>query len=441
MSGGADPRRAIFDAAVAACDPGLVLPAHLPDAPPRGRVVLLACGKAGAAMIAAAARRYRAAGLPPDRLQGLAVVRHGYGARDDDGLPPGIEVVEAGHPVPDEAGLAATRRVLTMAAAARPDDLVLALISGGGSANWVAPAPGVDLAEKQALTRALLRSGADIHEINAVRRHLSAIKGGRLAGLIRGRLESFAISDVPGDDPAAIASGPTVADPTTLADARAVLERYDVPPSPAIALRLRDPAAETPKPGDPAVDRRPFTLLARPADALAAAADAAARAGYRPVLLGSDLAGEARDEGTRQASLALAAQAEGHRVALISGGELTVTLRGDGRGGPNQEFALALAIALGGAPGIRALAADTDGTDGGAGAASDPAGALVDPDTLARARAAGTDARAALLRNDSTGFFQAAGGLFHPGPTRTNVNDLRVILVDPLPPAGTSVRA
>lgn len=429
----ADPRRAIFDAAIAACDPGLVLPDRLPDAPPRGRVVLLACGKAGAAMIAAAARHYRATGLGSDRLQGMAVVRHGYGARDGDDLPPGMEVVEAGHPVPDAAGLAATRRVLEMAAATGPEDLVVALISGGGSANWVAPAPGITLAEKQALTRALLRSGADIHEINAVRRHLSAIKGGRLAGLIRGRLESFAVSDVPGDDPAAIASGPTVADPTTLTDARAVLERYGVTPAPAIAHRLQDPAAETPKPGDPAVDRHPFSLIARPADALAAAAEAAAAAGYRPVLLGSDLAGEARDEGMRQASLALAAQTEGHRMALLSGGELTVTLRGDGRGGPNQEFALALAIALGGAPGIRALAADTDGTDGGTGAADDPAGALVDPDSLARARAAGTNAGTALARNDSTGFFQAAGGLFRPGPTRTNVNDLRVILIDRRP--------
>ncbi|HVL73803.1 MAG TPA: glycerate kinase [Beijerinckiaceae bacterium] len=417
--------REAFDAAVAAAHPEGCLPAHLPD-PPAGRLVVLAAGKAAASMAAVAARVYRERGLPAHRLTGLAVTRHGYGA--DAGA---IPVVEAGHPVPDREGVEATLRTLALAAEAGPDDLVLVLLSGGGSANWIAPAGELTLSEKQGITRALLRSGAAIGEINTLRKHLSRIKGGRLAKVAApARVLTLAISDVPGDDPAVIASGPTVPDPSTLADALAVVARrgIDLPPS-ARAL-LADPNSESPKPGDPAFANTDFRIVARPADAVAAAAARLAAAGYEPVLLGADLEGEAREVAAAQAREALALQAAGRRAALVSGGELTVTIRGRGRGGPNQEFALALALSLGGRAGIAALAGDTDGTDGGAGSASDPAGAIVDETTLTRARASGLDAAALLADNDSTAFFERLGDLVVPGPTRTNVNDCRIILVD-----------
>ena len=415
----------LLDAGVTAAHPRGCLVPHLPPVP-AGRLVILGAGKAGASMAALAERHYRAQGVDPARIAGLAVARHGYGE------PAGvIEVVEAGHPVPDQAGIAATQRALDLAASAGPDDLVLVLLSGGGSANWIAPAGALTLAEKQGITRALLRSGAAIDEINCVRKHLSRIKGGRLAGAAHnaGRILTLAISDVPRDDPAVIASGPTVPDPTTLADARAICARRGIPlPASAEAL-LNDPANESPKPGDPAFARSEFRIIARPVEAIEAAAAAAQAAGYEPVLLGADLEGEAREVAAAHAALAREMAAAGRKVALISGGELTVTIRGEGQGGPNQEYALALALALDGAPGIAALSADTDGTDGGRGEATDPAGAMIDPTTLARAAAAGLDARASLGENDSTPFFDRIGDLVRPGPTRTNVNDLRIILV------------
>jgi hydroxypyruvate reductase len=419
--------RKLFDAAVAAAHPAGLLARHLP-APPKGRIVLLGAGKAAGSMIAAAESHYLdTLGLPKEKLAGLGVARQGYGCATR--VAP---VLEAGHPVPDQAGVEATARILDLARGAGPDDLVLALLSGGGSANWIAPAGNLALAEKQAITRALLRSGAVIGEINCVRKHLSRIKGGRLAALARpARLVSLAISDVPRDEPSAIASGPTVPDPTTLADARAIVAKYGIDlPASAHAL-LDDPVMETPKPGDPIFADAPFKIVARPADSLAAAASAAKEAGYEPVSLGADVEGEAREVAASHAALAKKLLAEGRRAAILSGGELTVTIAGRGRGGPNQEYALALALALGGAAGIAAVAGDTDGTDGGGGAATDPAGAFVDATTLSRAREQNLDAAAMLADNDSTGFFEALGDLLRPGPTLTNVNDLRAILVDP----------
>lgn len=418
--------RRIFDAAVAAAHPAIGLPGRLPPPPERGRLIVLAAGKAAASMAETAVAHYRALGFDMARMRGVAVARIGYGG---DAAP--VEVVEAGHPTPDEAGLAATQRVLALADEAGAEDLALVLISGGGSANWVAPAEGVDLAEKQAITRALLRSGADIGEINTVRKRLSRIKGGRLARRLQpARIVTLAISDVPGDAPDVIASGPTAPDMTTSREALAIVERRGIALSPAARALMTDPENETPKPGDPAFARAELHIVAKPADAIAAAAEAARLEGYEPITLGADLEGEARDVAREHARLALALRAEGRRAAIISGGELTVTVRGAGRGGPNQEYALALAVALGGAPGVAAVSGDTDGTDGGAGAPDDPAGAFVDDATLARAAALGLDAEAHLSDNDSTRFFASLGDLLETGPTRTNVNDCRIILVD-----------
>lgn len=418
--------RALYDAAVAAAHPDVCLPPHLPPAP-AGRVILLGAGKAAGAMTAAAERFYLDnQGLPPERLTGLAVARHGYG-RPTRHVP----VIEAGHPVPDEAGVMATQKVLDLAGQARPDDLVLVLLSGGGSANWIAPAGALTLAEKQAITRACLRSGANIGEINCLRKHLSRIKGGRLAHATRGApLLTLAISDVPHDDPSAIASGPTVPDPTTLADAKAIAERYGVDLPPSARALLGDPANETPKPGDPAFAQARFEIVARPRTSLDAAAAVARSRGYDIVDLGADVEGEAREAAAAHAAFAVQLKVAGRRAVILSGGELTVTLTGDGRGGPNQEYALALALALADAEGISAISGDTDGTDGGGGNASDPAGALIDGTTVARARAKGLDAEAFLANNDSTGFFEALGDLLSPGPTFTNVNDLRAIVVE-----------
>jgi hydroxypyruvate reductase len=417
---------AIFEAAVAAAHPRQCLVPHLPAPPSQGRLVVLAAGKAGASMAAVADAFYREHhGANEVNLVGLAVTRHGYA--EPAGL---IPVIEAGHPVPDRNGVAATERALALAEAAGENDLVLVLLSGGGSANWIAPAGTLTLDEKQSITRALLRSGANIGEINTVRKHLSRIKGGRLARIAApARVLTLAISDVPHDDPAVIASGPTVPDPSTLADAHAVIARRGIPlPASARAL-LDDPANETPKPGAPLFERTEFRIVSRPADAIAAAADRARQAGYEPVVLGANLEGEARDVAVDHARMALDLAAAGRRAAVISGGELTVTVRGQGRGGPNQEYALALALALEGAPGIAALAADTDGTDGGGGAASDPAGARIDESTLARAEKLGLDASACLNDNDSTKFFRRLGDLVTPGPTLTNVNDCRILLI------------
>jgi glycerate 2-kinase len=304
-------------------------------------------------------------------------------------------------------------------------------VSGGASANWIAPARGLALAEKRAVTQALLRSGASIGEINAVRKHLSRIKGGRLAARASpARLVTLAISDVPGDDPAVIGSGPTVPDPTTLADARAIVAHHRLDLPEPVFRALADPANETPKPGDAIFATTAFGLVARPADAFQAAEKAVRAAGYDCVLLGDRLEGEAREMAVAHARVALRLAADKRRAVILSGGELTVTIRGNGHGGPNQEYALALAIALDGKRGIAGLAGDTDGTDGGRGRPDDPAGAFVDSTTLRRAQAHGLDPAAFLANNDSTGFFAGLGDLVAPGPTFTNVNDFRAILVD-----------
>src|SRR5579871_1564860 len=419
--------RATFDAAVAAAHPDIVLAQHLKPVP-RGRVICLAAGKGAAAMAAAAEKHYLdTLDLEPDRLVGVATTRHGHGVPTRR-----IKVVEAGHPMPDEAGLKAAEETLALAKTAEPDDLLLVLLSGGGSANWIAPVEGISFAQKQALTRALLRSGAPIGEINTVRKHLSRIKGGRLAraGRHAAAIVTLAISDVPHDDPSAIASGPTVPDPTTLADARAIVAKYGLQVDDAVGRALEDPANESCKPGDPAFARARFELIATPKASLDAAIARATEAGFEIIDLGADLEGEAREVAAAHARLALDARARGRHVAILSGGELTVTVRGNGRGGPNQEYALALADLLKDVTGIAALAGDTDGADGGGGSASDPAGALIDATTFAKIRSQGLDPRAYLDNNDATGFFAATGDLLQTGPTLTNVNDVRVILVE-----------
>jgi glycerate 2-kinase len=416
----------LFQTAVAAAHPATCLPPHLPAAPRAGGLIILAAGKAAGSMTEVAERHYLEAGIASGRIHGVAVTRHGYG-RPTQIVP----VVEAGHPVPDAAGLAAAERTLALADAAGADDLVLVLLSGGASANWIAPAPGLDLAEKQAVTRALLKSGASIGEINTVRKHLSRLKGGRLAARAApARVVTLAISDVPGDDPAVIGSGPTVPDPSTLADARAIVARYRLDLPPVVERALSDPKNESPKPGNAAFARSEYRLVARPADAFRAAAAAVEAADYECILLGDRLEGEAREVAAAHAGRARKLAETGRRAVILSGGELTVTIRGAGHGGPNQEYALALALALDGARGIAALAGDTDGTDGGAGRADDPAGAFVDGNSAARARALGLDPAAFLAENDSTAFFAQLGDLLTPGPTFTNVNDFRAILVD-----------
>jgi glycerate 2-kinase len=416
----------LFRTAISAAHPSSCLPPHLPPPPKNGRLIVLAAGKATGSMAEVAETAY--AGLAPGRLTGIAVARQGYG-RPTKIIP----MVEAGHPIPNAAGIEAAGRALALADSAGADDLVLVLLSGGASANWIAPVAGLTLADKQAVTRALLRSGANIGEINAVRKHLSRIKGGRLARLAQpARVVTLAISDVPGDDPAVIGSGPTVPDPTTLAEARSIVTRYKLDLPDVVTHALADAANESPKAGDPAFASTEFKLIARPADAFRAAEQAVQAAGYECIMLGDRIEGEARDVATDHAGRALALQQQGRRAVILSGGELTVTIRGQGRGGPNQEYALALAMALDGAPGIAALAGDTDGTDGGAGSADDPAGAWIDQNTLARARLRGLDPAHFLLDNNSTGFFTQLGDLVETGPTWTNVNDFRAIVVDRL---------
>jgi hydroxypyruvate reductase len=420
-----DLLESLFRAAVSAAHPTRCLPPSLPEPPQCGRLIVLAAGKGAGALTEVAEAHYLAQ-LPEDRLEGIAVTRHGYGRPTRR-----ITVVEAGHPVPDEAGLKGTERALALADAAKSDDLVLVLLSGGASANWIAPAAAISFADKQVTTRALLRSGANIGEINCVRKHLSRIKGGRLAKrAYPARVVTLAISDVPGDDPAVIGSGPTVPDPTTLADARALVRKYRLDLPAAVTAALNDPANESPKPGDPVFAGTEYRILARPADALAAAEARVREAGFECAILGDRLQGEAREVAAMHAALAKEHAAAGRRIAILSGGELTVTLKGNGRGGPNQEYALALAVHLNGAKGIAALAADTDGTDGGRGRPDDPAGAFIDETTLTRAKARGLDPAAFLADNDSTGFFNGIGDLFTPGPTFTNVTDFRAIVVD-----------
>jgi glycerate 2-kinase len=418
--------RAIFDAAVAAAHPDVVLARHLPPVP-KGRVICLAAGKGAAAMAASAETYYLdRAQIDPARLVGIATTRHGHGVPTRR-----VRVVEAGHPMPDQAGLKGAEDTLALAATAEADDLLLVLLSGGGSANWIAPTAGVSFEQKQKLTRALLRSGAPIGEINTVRKHLSRIKGGRLARAgQRAEIVTLAISDVPRDDPSAIASGPTVPDPTTLADARAILAKYRLEVDDAIRRALDDPANESCKAGDAAFARARFELIARPRQSLEAAIKVAREAGFETIDLGADLEGEAREVAAEHARLALKARREGKRIAILSGGELTVTVRGNGRGGPNQEYALALTELLKDTSGIAALAGDTDGADGGAGSASDPAGALIDAATFAAMKEKKLDPRGFLDNNDATAFFAATGDLLQTGPTLTNVNDIRVVLVD-----------
>ena len=415
--------RALFDAALAAADPARAIAPHIP-APVRGRTVVVGAGKASAAM----ARAFEATW--PGLLDGIVVTRHGHAVPCER-----IKIVEASHPVPDHAGEAAARHILDLARGLGPEDQLVCLVSGGGSALLTLPAPGLSLADKQAVTRALLRSGATIGEINTVRKHLSAIKGGRLAAAAApARVVTLAISDVPGDDPAVIASGPTVPDPTTFADARAVLAKYRIEEPATVLAHLAAAAEETPKPGDPAFARTRFELIASPQQALSAAADAALARNITPIVLSDRIEGEARDVAAVHAAIALQLHAGRFRVGgeivappavLLSGGETTVTVRGRGRGGRNSEFLLALAAALDGAPGIAGLACDTDGIDG----TEDNAGAIVYPDTLARAGALGIAINDRLAQNDGYGFFAALGDLVVTGPTLTNVNDFRAILV------------
>jgi glycerate 2-kinase len=417
----------LYHTAVAAAHPSQCLPGHLPSPPVSGRIIVLAAGKAAGSMAEIAERHYvDDIGVPPSHITGVAVTRHGYARPTRI-----IRGVEAGHPVPDATGLAATLEALALADAAGPDDLVLALISGGASANWIAPTADLSLAEKQALTKSLLACGASITEINTVRKHLSRIKGGRLAARAQpARLVTIAISDVPGDDPAVIGSGPTVPDPTTLSDACAILARYRLTVPVAVTTALADPSNESPKPGNPLFANTAFVLAARPADVFNSVDAAVRAAGYDCVVLGTALEGEARTVAAEHARIALDIKAQGRRAVILSGGELTVTVRGKGRGGPNQEYALALALALEGEAGVAGLAGDTDGTDGGVGSPDDPAGAYVDNTTLQRARALGLDPATYLSDNNSTEFFASLDNLLTPGPTHTNVNDFRAILVD-----------
>ncbi len=448
-----DPRvflRSLFETAVAAASPWDELAAVLPT-PPAGRTVVVGAGKAAAVMARAVEQAW---GGP---LEGLVVTRDGHGVPCER-----IEVVEAAHPLPDARGREAAARILELARALGPDDLLVALFSGGGSALLALPAPGLSMHDTQAVTAILLRCGASIREMNCVRTHLSAVKGGRLAEAAHpARVATLVVSDVPGDDAAVVASGPTLPDPTTFAEALDVLARYDIEGPAAVVAHLYDGAQgpgrrppETPKPGDPGFADDLVQVVATAGRALAAAAGAAQAAGVTALVLGGDLEGEARVLAAEHARLALAlAHATDGRQAqaaletavaagaarpavlttpppappfvLLSGGETTVTVRGGGRGGRNGEYLLALAVGLAGAPGVTALACDTDGIDG----SEDNAGAVAGPDTLERAARAGVDAEAALAANDAYGFFAALDDLVVTGPTRTNVNDFRAILV------------
>ena len=426
-----DPRqllRRMFDAAVAAAQPSLCLPPHLP-APPRGRTLVIGAGKASAEMARALEQHW------PGQLQGLVVTRYGYS------VPcPRIEIVEAAHPVPDKAGLQAARRIRAMVEGLTADDLVICLISGGGSSLLVLPDDALTLADKQSINTALLKSGATIGEMNCVRRHLSAIKGGRLAAACHpARVVTLLISDVPGDDPADIASGPTCADRSTCADALAILRRYGIEAAPHIVQLLESGAGESVKPGDPRLAGSDIRMIATPQMALEAAAGVSRAAGVTPYILGDSIEGEARDVGIVMAGMARQVAARGQPFAapcvLLSGGETTVTVRGQGRGGRNVEFLLSLGIALNGHAAIHAIACDTDGVDG----LEEIAGALLGPDTLERAWAQGIKPRDALANNDGHGFFQALGDSVICGPTLTNVNDFRAILIDAASPPPSEV--
>ena len=410
--------RRMLDAAVAAAMPDRAVPTHLPQ-PPERRTLVIGAGKASAAMAAAVEANW------PGDLSGLVVTRYGHAVPCDK-----IEIVEAAHPVPDAAGAAGAARILELVQGLGPDDLVLALISGGGSSLLALPAKGLTLDDKQQVSKALLRSGASIDEMNCVRKHLSAIKGGRLAAAAHpARLVSLMISDVPGDDPAVIASGPTVADPTTRHDALALIEKYGIELPAHVRSHLESEACESVKPGDPRLARAETVMVATPQASLEAAAEVARAAGVTPLILGDSLEGEARDVAKVMAGIAKQVVRHGQPLprpcVLLSGGETTVTVKGDGEGGRNVEFLLALAVALGGEKGVSGLSADTDGVDG----AAEVAGAWITDATLAKAEALGVDAKASLARNDGHGFFRALDQQVITGPTLTNVNDFRAVLI------------
>ena len=409
----------MFHAAIASAQPALCIPPHLP-APPRGRLIVVGAGKASAAMARAVEQHW------PGPLGGLVVTRYGYAVPCER-----IEILEAAHPVPDAAGMHAAQRMIERVRGLNEDDLVLCLISGGGSALLPLPAPGLTLDQKQTVSRELLRSGATISEMNCVRRHLSAIKGGRLAAACHpARVLTLLISDVPGDRPIDIASGPTVADPTTCADALAIVQRYRIDLPRAVREVLESGSGESIKPGDPRLTHGTVRMIATPQMALEAAAAVAREAGIAPHILGDAIEGEARDVGQVLAGIALQVAERGQPFAkpcvLLSGGETTVTVRGNGRGGRNVELLLSLAIALDGHPRIHALAGDTDGVDG----QEEIAGAVITPDSLARAWALGLRPKGSLDDNDGHGLFTALGDSVITGPTLTNVNDFRAILIE-----------
>ena len=417
---------ALYKIAYTTAHPSTCLPPHLPAVPEGGRIIIIGAGKGSAAMAVATEQHYIASGAR-DKISGTISTRHGFGLPTEI-----IKIIEAGHPVPDAHSIEGAARAIELAKTAGPNDLVLCLLSGGASALWSAPVEGVTFEAKQQLTKQLLRSGAPISEMNCVRKHLSRIKGGKLAAAVHpARLLTVSISDVPGDHPDEIGSGPTVADRSTLAEARAVLARWNITPSPEIAAALSDARNETLKMGDTKLSSSTYKIVAAPKASLEAAAQTARAQGYTVDILGDSLEGEAREVARFHAAMARDAKARGKKTAIMSGGELTVTVKGNGSGGPNQEYALGLALALEGMAGISGLAGDTDGIDGGSGNAGDPAGALVFPDTLARAGALNLNAAHFLANNDSTGFFRAIDDLILCGPTQTNVNDFRVILVDP----------
>ena len=416
-----DPRtllRRMFDAAIAAALPDKSLPAYLPT-PPKGRTIVIGCGKAAASMAKAVEDHWKG------ELSGLVVTRYGHNVPTKK-----IEVVEAAHPVPDAAGRAAAERILKLVQGLTADDLVLFLASGGGSALLALPAAGLTLEDKQAINKALLKSGANITEMNCVRKHLSAVKGGRLAAACApAQLVTLAISDIPGDDPAVIASGPTVADSTTFADAIATLQKYGITEPAAVVAHLRAAREETPKPGDARLAHAQLHMIATPQMSLEAAAEVARHAGVTVVILGNAIEGESREVAMVHAGIARQVRRHGQPAktpcVLLSGGETTVTVRGKGRGGRNAEFLLALAVTLNADPGIYALAGDTDGVDG----TEDNAGAILAPDSLSRALSHNLDAKSMLADNDGYSFFSGLGDLVITGPTLTNVNDFRAVLI------------
>ncbi len=410
--------RQLFDVAVAAALPEKSIQKFLPE-PPVGRTIVVGCGKAAASMAKAVEMHW------PAKLEGLVITRYGHHVPTQR-----IEVVEAAHPVPDEAGLEATRRILDRVQDLSAKDMVLFLVSGGGSALLTLPAAGITLRDKQTLNAKLLRSGANITEMNCVRKHISAVKGGRLAAAAApANVVTLAISDIPGDDPGVIASGPTVADPTTFADAIAIVQKYDIRNPASVIEHLHAAADETPKPGDSRLATAELRMIATPQMSLEAAAAIAQGAGITPLILGDAIEGEAREVALEHAGIARQAlrhsQPAQPPCVLLSGGETTVTVRGSGRGGRNAEFLLALTIALDGTERVWAFAGDTDGIDG----TENNAGALVGPDSLTRARKIGMDAKSMLADNDGYSFFGGLGDLVITGPTMTNVNDFRAILI------------